>query len=102
MGVLVYNGEQFAFDDRLLSHLKLVMVQKMRRDEGFLLSWSYSLEQGSGRSSIWIHGGANLHFRFDGSRPATLNKEWMDRMIIATHTTGGLVLEAVPEEPRTE
>jgi hypothetical protein len=38
MGTLEYDGVAVEFDDRLLAHLELVMVQKMRRQEKLMAS----------------------------------------------------------------
>lgn len=54
MGTLFYGTDRTAIrvDDRILAHLRVVITAKMRRGEGFLLSWSDSLAIGDGRSSV--------------------------------------------------
>ena len=55
MGTLRYNGSVVEFDDRLLAHLQIVIVEKIRRGEAFLMSWSDTAGTGDGHSAIWIH-----------------------------------------------
>lgn len=97
MATLVTPNESFTFDDRLLEHLKLVITQKLRRNEAFLLTWSYAADQGSGRRSIWIHSGAALHFRFSRATRSPLNGEWLQALLEASHSVRGLSLDDVPE-----
>ncbi|MFZ4894233.1 hypothetical protein ACL9RL_07270 [Plantibacter sp. Mn2098] len=97
MGTLNYAGSSFEFDDRTLAHLKIIIVQKLRRRESFILSWQHHTENGGGRSSIWITDGAPIYFKFHGSKSVSLNREWLDRMMSTTHTVYGLVLDDTPE-----
>jgi hypothetical protein len=64
MGMLKYDGMSVDFDDRLLAHLQTVVVQKMRRQESFLMSWQDSDDLGGGRTGIWIHQFAHITFHF--------------------------------------
>ncbi len=100
MGRLVYgSGEtEIDFDDRVLAHLKVVMVTKLRRDESFLLSWQHGQEDGSGRSSIWVHPAIPLHFRFYGNKQPPLNRAWIEEMMLSANSTGGLRIVPEPEE----
>lgn len=98
MGKLRYGTEEFEFEDRLLAHLMLVVNQKARRREGFLLSWTHRTPGvGEGRSSIWITAGSNLGFQFSGSREASVNGAWLSSMMDASFSTRGLDIDAVRE-----
>ena len=97
MGTLNYAGSIFEFDDRALAHLKIIIAQKLRRRESFMLSWQHHTENGGGRSSIWVTDGAPIYFKFHGSKSVSLNREWLDRMMATTHTVYGLVLDDQPE-----
>jgi hypothetical protein len=96
MGILQYNDEEYDFDDRLLAHLQIVISTKLRRRENFFLSWTQPMERGSGRHSIWIDNGLPLHFFFNGSRPASINREWLELLLTGASQTGGLL---VGDEP---
>ncbi|RFA22679.1 DUF7882 family protein [Subtercola boreus] len=77
MGYITYDGTDIEMDDRILTHLHIVIVQKLRRTECFTMSWAYSAEVGSGRASIWLHPSIPIRFRFDGSRVPSLNPVWL-------------------------
>lgn len=101
MGVLQYDDEEFDFDDRVLVHLQIVISTKLRRRENFFLSWSQPIERGSGRHAIWIDNGLPLHFFYNGSRPASINREWLEQLLLASSQAGGLQLSEEPQ-PRTD
>ncbi|MEN2736368.1 ATP-dependent DNA ligase [Microbacterium sp. X-17] len=93
MGSLVYESLVFEFDDRLLAHLQVVIVNKLRRGEPFIMSWKVASERGSGRGSIWLDPSTPLYFEFDGSRSPSINREWLARLANAADSTRGLVVE---------
>ena len=68
MGTLTYSGAVVEFDDRLLAHLQIVIIQKLRRGDSFAMSWIDSVAVGNGRSSIWLHPQTDLYVKFAGSR----------------------------------
>jgi len=41
--------------DRALAHLQAVVIPKLRNGESFTFSWRHTTEQGSGRSTLWVH-----------------------------------------------
>lgn len=97
MGFLLYGGTQeYEFDDRTLAHLKVAITMKLRRQECFLMSWVNSAERGSGRVSIWLTPNIPIVFRFSGSRPPQLNKQWLDALSEHASTPRGLIV--VPED----
>ena len=52
MGYLIYGaGAEYEIDDRMLSHLKIAVAAKLRLQESFLLNWTVSPSDGSGRVS---------------------------------------------------
>ena len=97
----MYGGQEFDFDDRVLTHLQIVISTKLRRRENFFLSWTQPLERGSGRHAIWIDNGVPVHFFFNGSRPATINREWIEAMLQSAGRTAGLQLTPEPEPRAT-
>lgn len=92
MGTLQYDGVLVEFDDRLLAHLQIVIVQKIRRGESFLMSWRDAPDTGSGRSAIWIHPSQNLFFKFAGSRNPAINQEWLDQLALSANSPRGLLV----------
>ncbi|HEX4443691.1 MAG TPA: hypothetical protein VHZ81_08990 [Galbitalea sp.] len=102
MGSLIYGptGTKVEIDDRALAHLKVVILTKLRRGEGVSFSWEKGTEQGSGRATIWLHPAIGLEFQFDGSRPASLNKLWLEELMTSANSSGGL--HVLPEHDRTK
>jgi hypothetical protein len=98
MGTLLYGSppSDVEMDDRLLAHLKVVIVQKMRRNEPFLISWEVAPVDGSGRMSLWMHPSIPLQFKFVGSRAPTLNSDWLDALARASMSVDGLRIMPEP------
>lgn len=96
MGTFYYGAARTALriDDRVLAHLKVVAVSKLRRREPFMVSWTESQGNGGGRGSIWIHPDIDLVYRFDGSRPAELDKSLLEQMSNEALAPTGIQLEA--------
>lgn len=96
MGVLVYGGQKaIEFDDRLLAHLEIVIVSKLRRHEGFLLSWKDDAGPDSGRVAIWLDPAIPLVFNYE-QIPGEINRAWLESLIAASNSTRGII---VSEEP---
>lgn len=97
MGTLTYDSTMAAdFDDRTLAHLQVVIGAKLRRNEAFYFSWKDDASIGNGRSVIWIHPTIPIAFKFFGSRPPAINREWIDEMMLSANTPAGLHIMAEP------
>jgi hypothetical protein len=96
MGTLFYGASRTALtvDDRVLAHLKVLTVSKLRRNESFLLSWTETGENGFGRGSVWIHPTTDMIYRFDGNRSPELDKEILDKMSIEAMSPTGVHITA--------
>jgi len=92
MGTLQYDGVLVEFDDRLLAHLQLVIVQKIRRGESFLMSWRDSVETGGGHSAIWINPTQTLYFKFAGGRSPSINPDWVAQLMLSANSARGLLV----------
>lgn len=90
VGRLVYgSGRQpFELDDRVLAHLRVVLMNKLRRNEPFFLH----LDDRSGVTSLWIHAAMPLVFHFYGSRSPALDRGWIDEFMSAASGPHGLAL----------
>lgn len=97
MGTLRYDGQEIDFDDRVLTHLQIVISTKLRRGENFFLSWGQPVERGSGRHAVWIDNGVPIHFYYSGSRPATVNRDWVEALLLSAGRTMGLQVSPEPE-----
>lgn len=92
MGNLIYDGNAINFDDRLLVHLQLVTIQKFRRSEGFLMSWSNGPETNYRRSSIWMQPSIPVLFNFVGSRVPDINRQLLEELTLSVNSSRGLVI----------
>jgi len=70
MGRFIYdtNANSVDIDDRTLAHLRIVMMNKLRRSEPFM--FDVEIGDGSGRRSFWIHPSVPIQFHFFGSSAA--------------------------------
>jgi hypothetical protein len=91
-----------SFDDRALMHLQVVITAKLRRRESFIFTWTDSAEAGSGRSSIWLDSTIPLFYRYYGSRPPALNKEWLDALMLSANSGTGMLFTPEPGFPPTQ
>jgi hypothetical protein len=107
IGTLIYgrSGITVAFDDRMLTHLHMVIGAKLRRNEGFFFSWKEDAATGTGRGSIWLSSAVPLSFAYQSSARVTINPAWLEALAVSANTPQGLVaLEepATTAEPETE
>jgi len=101
MGRFVYDSAtRLEVDDRLLAHLQIVIGNKLRRGEGFHLTWRDDASTGGGRTSVWVHPRSNLTFKYHGSRPPAINRAWLDALMHTANSPAGLYLVPEPAEQR--
>ncbi|KAA9089728.1 DUF7882 family protein [Microbacterium radiodurans] len=93
MGVLVYGsqGRTFDIEDRLLAHLRVVFMNKLRRNEPFM----FHRAADAGTYSVWVHPAVPIVFQFSGSRPPTINRQWVETLMIEAGGANGL--RVIPE-----
>jgi len=90
MGTLKYDGVTVEFDDRLLAHLEIVIVQKLRRQEAFLMTWQDDEGLAGGRSGIWLHPSANMFFHFTGKEKVAIDHDWLMKLMASANSAMGL------------
>jgi hypothetical protein len=97
MGRFIYDTAANAVDieDRTLAHLRIVVMNKLRRSEPFM--FDIEVGDGSGRRSFWIHPSVPLQFHFFGSRQPRINRAWIEELMQAASSPNGLSI--VPEPP---
>lgn len=99
MGKLIYEGSvKVDIDDRALLHVQTVIGNKLRRGEPFLFTWREDTSTGGGRTSIWLHPGCSLVFKFYGSRTPEANRNWLEALMFTANSPGGLHLVPEPSE----
>ncbi|MDY7541863.1 MULTISPECIES: ATP-dependent DNA ligase [unclassified Cryobacterium] len=100
MGKLTYNATVTAdFDDRILAHIQVVIGAKLRRGECFYFTWRDDPSGGDGRSTIWLHPAIPLAFKYFGGRSPSLNRDWVEALMLTANSSGGLQLVPEPHRP---
>jgi hypothetical protein len=99
VGALIYGDARIEvqFEDRVLAHLQLVIGAKLRRKESFFFTWKDDPSVGDGRSTVWIDPAIPLYFKYSGSRPPMVNREWIDQLTASANSPQGLHLTDEPE-----
>jgi|tagenome__1003787_1003787.scaffolds.fasta_scaffold20004617_1 hypothetical protein len=107
MGALIYGiAPAIEMEDRVLRHIQVVMIQKLRRNESFAFNWDEqpgvagdTEHENGAHGTIWISNASQLYFRYDGARHKhELNPFWIDALMKATYKADGL---SVLPEPQT-
>ena len=99
MGTFTYDSSLTAdFDDRVLAHIQLVIGAKLRRGESFYFSWRDDPLAGGGRSTVWVHPGISLSYKYFGSKSPALNREWVNALSQSANSAGGLQVVAEPPD----
>ncbi|KNY07220.1 MULTISPECIES: hypothetical protein [unclassified Microbacterium] len=103
MGKFIYEGgPKVEIEDRALTHLQLVMTAKLRRGEPFSFSWKDDASTGGGRTTVWVHSGSSLVFKYFGSRPPAINRAWVDALAFTANAPSGMYLTPEPAESSAE
>jgi len=96
LGKFIYESNvRMDVDDRVLMHLQLVIGTKLRRNEPFYFTWASDVSVGGGRTSVWVHSGANIVFSYYGKRQPSVNRTWLESLMRTANTPSGL--QIVPE-----
>jgi hypothetical protein len=86
-----------AIDDRILSHLQIVIVAKLRRGESFAFTWQREPEDSGSQHVVWIHPAIFLEFVFTEDGRPPLNRAWIDALMAKANSTTGLALVPEPD-----
>ncbi|WP_336643787.1 DUF7882 family protein [Microbacterium sp. MMO-113] len=99
MGKFIYEGGlKVDIEDRALSHLQLVISAKLRRGEPFAFTWKEDASTGGGRTTVWVHAGSSLVYKYFGSRQPAINRAWVDALAFTASSPTGLYLTPEPAE----
>lgn len=105
MGQFIYEGNvKHELEDRALAHVQLVISAKLRRGEPFPFSWREDVSIGGGRTTVWLHAGSALVFKYYGSRRPAINRAWVDALAFTANSATGLHVVPEPADsgaPRT-
>ena len=98
MGRFIYDTVANAvdIDDRTLAHLRIVVMNKLRRSESFM--FDVEVGDGSGRRSFWMHPSVPIQVQFYGSRQPRINRVWVEDLMLAASGPNGLSITPEPSE----
>lgn len=104
MGTFIYNSTlEIEIEDRALTHLQIVIIDKFRRDERFAASF-----RNQGRAiTIWLTSRSPLEFVYAGNRVPSVNHDWLEALSDVAGMSGVLRIvneplehaRSVPAEP---
>lgn len=106
MGLMIYgNAPAIEVTDRALRHLQAVIIAKLRRNESFSFSWDnepdvgddQALEKPGRHGSVWISKSSLLYFSYDTAQTAPLDTAWLDVLMHAANSPGGLRVLPEPQ-----
>jgi hypothetical protein len=100
MGEFIYGMPTITakFDDRLLAHLKVVIVSKLRRNESFTFSWDDASGEEVEHFSVWLHPAIPLQWVIAGNEESTLNRAWLEELVRSANTVAGLKIVPEPQD----
>ena len=95
MGRFIYDtaANSVDIDDRTLAHLRIVVMNKLRRSESFM--FNLTMGDASGQRSFWLSPAVPIQFHFFGGRAPRLNRAWVEQLMAAANGPNGL--DIVPE-----
>jgi hypothetical protein len=95
VGRLLYGSPPVAFDldDRVLAHVEIVVLAKLRRNESFAFSLA---GKGDARTSIWVSPASDLQFEYTIANHK-INRAWLELLIESANTPAGLRVSPEPE-----
>ncbi|WP_169583475.1 MULTISPECIES: hypothetical protein [Microbacterium] len=98
MGTLHYGSPSVGFplDDRVLAHIELVIMAKLRRQES--LSFAVVDDETQRRQAVWISPVTPLRFEYDAPMPE-INRLWLQELVDTANSPGGLRVVPEPELP---
>ena len=99
MGKFIYGtgvANSFEVDDRTLAHLRVVIMNKLRRSESFM--FNLAMGDASGQRSFWLSPAVPIQFHFFGGRAPRLNRNWVEELMSAANGPNGLDIVPEPAE----
>nr|WP_201788518.1 hypothetical protein [Rathayibacter sp. VKM Ac-2630] len=73
-----------------------MVLTKLRRSEGFLLTLPAAVSTGSGRRALWMHAAIPIQFSYAGSSAPAIDPAWIEALLRAADTAKGLQPLAEP------
>jgi hypothetical protein len=95
MGFLIYDDcRPIAVEDRMLAHLQIVIIDKLRRGEAFALN----LRSDRQMVMTWVSKSTPLQFIYEGNGRPSINRTWVELLATEAGFRGSLDLLPEPAE----
>ncbi|MEL4317556.1 hypothetical protein WJX64_00910 [Leifsonia sp. YIM 134122] len=94
------TGTEIVVADDLVVHLRATTTEKMQRGERFLLSWHEPDIVGDGTSSVWLDPSIPVRYHVDSGVDDSIDRTWVEAMVAAASSDGGLLIGSVPRPPQ--
>lgn len=94
-----YGSEPLNIPDRLLAHIRVVTMTKLRRQESFPLTWLHD-DGEDGRTTMWIHAAIPLKFVFDCAQSEAVDRSILQQLVDEANTTAGMVVGGADDVER--
>jgi hypothetical protein len=101
VGTFKYDGTTVDFEDRVLAHIEMVAIQKLRKQEAFFMSWRESETAGSGRTGVWMHPAALLTFHYSTNDNPNIDRAWIEKLAASANSSSGMFVTDLDGEPVT-
>lgn len=97
MGRIIYsdNKSSVEVDDRLLAHLQIVVMNKLRRGESFMMTFPHTA---SGHVCWWLAPAVPVMFHFYGTHTPRLSRDLVDRLMAEASSPDGVHVAAEYDE----
>lgn len=97
MGTLAYGSPEHlcTIDDRVLAHVQIVIIDKLRHGEHF--AFSFDAGDIGAPATLWMSPCIPLRFEFADHRKIEINRGWLHALERAARSVSGL--RVVPEPP---
>jgi hypothetical protein len=89
--MLKYGAREIVVEDRVLAHISVVVTQKLRRRESFLLTLPAS-DRRMATEAMWMSCNSDIAFAYSGNRVPSLNHAWLEQMMTESFSAHGLDL----------
>jgi len=99
VGQFIYNSMlTITVNDTVLAHLEAVIGTKFRREESFYFSWTWHVNSGENRTTIWLNPQTAVQFRYLSSSRPVLDRTRLAQMLLQANTATGLslVIDRIP------
>jgi hypothetical protein len=98
MGSLLTPNGHFDIDDRVLAHVQIVILDKLRRGEPLLITVQHSSSELERSTGVWIGPSVPLVFIIADLNGLVRDRELLARLVQQSHSLDGIVVQGRSRE----